>query len=132
MPVCFIWESPPRGLNPYSLCNSHCNLDSLIHTIILILRQLLLFVKYFFFFPLLSLSLCLFPSLDSALLYAGGSLDFQNVLRRISYGAGPLATSSLLVGRFAAKKGSLRAKRGRLVASLGEVVVNVVIICVNE
>ena len=51
-------------------------------------------------------------------------LDF--LLRRISYGAGrnpsietsrPLATSSLAVGRFAAKKGSLRSPRGRLVAS---------------
>ena len=31
-----------------------------------------------------------------------------------------LATSSLAVGRFAAKKGSLRSPRGRLVASLGE------------
>ena len=30
----------------------------------------------------------------------------------------PLATSSLAVGRFAAKKGSLRSPRGRLVASL--------------
>ena len=30
----------------------------------------------------------------------------------------PLATSSLAVGRFAAKKGSLRSARGRLVASL--------------
>ena len=29
---------------------------------------------------------------------------FKTVLRRISYGAGPLATSSLAVGRFAAKK----------------------------
>ena len=33
---------------------------------------------------------------------------------------GPLATSSLAVGRFAAKKGSLRSPRGRLVASLGK------------
>ena len=40
------------------------------------------------------------------------------VLGRISYGAGPLATSSLAVGRFAAKQGSLRSPRGRLVASL--------------
>ena len=32
----------------------------------------------------------------------------------------PLATSSLAVGRFAAKKGSLRSPRGRLVAGLGE------------
>ena len=40
------------------------------------------------------------------------------VLRRISYGAGPLATSSLAVGRFAAKQGSLRSPRRRLVASL--------------
>ena len=40
------------------------------------------------------------------------------VLRRIWYGAGPLATSSLAVGRFAAKQGSLRSPRGRLVASL--------------
>ena len=31
---------------------------------------------------------------------------------------GPLSTSSLAVGRFAAKKGSLRSPRGRLVASL--------------
>ena len=30
----------------------------------------------------------------------------------------PLATSSLAVGRFAAKQGSLRSPRGRLVASL--------------
>lgn len=30
----------------------------------------------------------------------------------------PLATSSLAVGRFAAKKGLLRSPRGRLVASL--------------
>ena len=65
--------SSGERLNLHSLCNSHCNLDSLIHTIILILRQLVLFVKYFFFFPLLSLNLCLFPSLDSALLYADGS-----------------------------------------------------------
>ena len=45
---------------------------------------------------------------------------FKTVLRRISYGAGPLATSSLAVGRFAAKKGSLSSPRGRgrLVASL--------------
>ena len=52
-------------------------------------------------------------------------LDF--LLRRISYGAGrnpsietsrPLATSTLAVGRFAAKKGSLRWSRSRLVASL--------------
>ena len=69
---------------------------------------------------------------------------FKKVLRWISYGAGPqicesrhspflarnanenpasetrrpLATSSLAVGRFAAKKGSLRSPRGRLVASL--------------
>ena len=40
------------------------------------------------------------------------------VLRRISYGAGPLATSSLAVGRFAAKQGSLCSPRGRLVAYL--------------
>ena len=40
------------------------------------------------------------------------------VLGRISYGAGPLATSSLAVGRFAAKQGSLCSPRGRLVASL--------------
>ena len=31
----------------------------------------------------------------------------------------PLVTSSLAVGRFAAKQGSLRSPRGRLVASLG-------------
>ena len=45
---------------------------------------------------------------------------FKTVLRRISYGAGPLATSSLAVGRFAAKKGSLSSPRGRgrLIASL--------------
>ena len=50
----------------------------------------------------------------------------RNVLRRISYGAGrPLATSSLVVGRFAANWrrfmaniGSLCSPRGRLVASL--------------
>ena len=42
----------------------------------------------------------------------------KKVLRRISYG--PLATSSLAVGRFAAKQGSLRSPRGRLVASLRE------------
>ena len=46
-------------------------------------------------------------------------LDFQKVLRRISHGAGrPRATSSLVVDRFAAKKGWLRSPRGRLVASL--------------
>ena len=39
-------------------------------------------------------------------------LDFQKVLRRISYDA---------VGRFAAKKGSLRSPRGRLVASLSKI-----------
>ena len=33
-------------------------------------------------------------------------------------GRRPLATSSLAVGRFAAKKGSLRSPSGRLVASL--------------
>ena len=43
-------------------------------------------------------------------------LDLPKVLRRISY----LATSSLAVGRFAAKQGSLRSPRGRLVASLGQ------------
>ena len=45
---------------------------------------------------------------------------FKTVLRRISYGAGPLATSSLAVGRLAAKKGSLSSPRGRgrLIASL--------------
>ena len=44
-------------------------------------------------------------------------VDFPKVLRRISY-RGPLATSSLEAGRFAAKQGSLRSPRGRLAASL--------------
>ena len=32
-------------LNLYSLCKSYCNQISLIHTIVFILRQLVLFVK---------------------------------------------------------------------------------------
>ena len=48
----------------YSLCNSHYNFNSFIHTIILILQQLVLFVKYFFSsFPFFNFA-CLFPCLD--------------------------------------------------------------------
>ena len=48
----------------YSLCNSHGNFNSLIHTIIRILRQLVLFVKYFFSsFPFFEF-VCFFPRLD--------------------------------------------------------------------
>ena len=46
-------------------------------------------------------------------------LDFQkSPLSDFIWRGTPLATSSLAVGRFAAKKGSLRSPRGRLVASL--------------
>ena len=50
----------------------------------------------------------------------GLGIDFQKSPSSdfIWRGTRPLATSSLAVGRFAAKKGSLRSPRGRLVASL--------------
>ena len=50
---------------------------------------------------------------------AGRGVDFQKSFVGFHM-ALDLAPSSLAVGRFAAKKGSLRSPRGRLVASLGE------------
>ena len=41
----------------------------------------------------------------------------------------PLATSSLAVGRFAAKQGSLRSPRGRLVASLPTILIYKLLLC---
>ena len=59
----------------------------------------------------------------------------KRVLRRTSrIFVGPLATSSLAVGRFAAKQGSLRSPRGQLVASLEkqQQQLNSVVLCVQR
>ena len=48
----------------------------------------------------------------------GKTVDFQKSF--VGFRMARVGTSSLVVGRFAAKRGSLRSPRGRLVASLGK------------
>ena len=55
------------------------------------------------------------PNASHAIPYSWREMQMKTLQAKTSR---PLATSSLAVGRFAAKKGSLRSPRGRLVVSL--------------